>query len=187
LSFHSRIVNELKTKITTLILLTILTVLVGIGVVYALSFVFTSNTIKTEASTHRVPTAEGGNDGLELIMKLEKTNYTLGEPVNVTLTIQNISNQTIDFGYSAMTFDFQIYNDTSHELYQWSSFRIFPQIIVNTPLDPRESLSRVLIWQQTCNRTISSEGVPVSLGTYSIIGQSGTLQTTPIQVSIIKP
>jgi hypothetical protein len=180
-------VNELKTTIKTLTLLIALTVLVGIGVVYALSFVFTNYTIKTESSTHIIPTANGTDDGLELTMKLEKTNYTLGEPINITLTIKNISNQTINFGYSAWAFDFRVYNDTNHEIYQWSSFRIFPQIIVDTPLGTGESLARGLVWQQTCNRTMFSEGVPVSPGTYDIIGQSGTLQTTPIQISIIKP
>jgi hypothetical protein len=179
-------VDELKTTITTLILLTALTALIGIGLVYGLSFI-TSHTIKTENSTHTIPIAKGVNDGLELTMTLEKTEYNLGEPINITLTIKNISNQTINFGYSAMTFDFLVYNDTNHDLYRWSSFQIFPQIIVNTPLDPGESLARVLVWQQTCNKTMSSEGVPVSPGTYSIIGQSGTLQTTPIQVSIVKP
>ena len=182
-------VNKLKTTITTLILLIALTVLAGVGVVYALSFVFASYTVKTETSTHIIPIAKGVNDGLELTMTLERTNYTLGEPINITLTIINISNQTVNFGYSARTFDFRVYNDTNSTVYQWSSFRVFPLFIVDTPLNPGESLARVLVWQQTCNRTMSSEGVPVSPGTYYIIGLSGVLQmqTTPIQISIVKP
>jgi len=126
--------------------------------------------------------------GLKLTMTLEKTVYSLGEPINVTLAVTNISNQTINFAYAAWTFDFLVYNDTG-SIYQWSSFRIFPMFIINWPLDIGENLTRVLVWPQTCNVTTWSQGVPVSPGTYFIVGEvpSYGLETTPIQVIVAQP
>lgn len=170
------------------ILLSVLTVLVGVGVVYALSYEF-----KPENSTQTLLTAEGVKFGLKLTMTLEKAEYSLGEPINITFTISNISNQTINYPLSAWDFDFWVYNDTNSDIYRWSSWRIFPGIITNIPLDTGESLTRVLTWPQTSNRTMDSEGVPVSPGTYYIVGQTGhmigingKIETTPIRVTITR-
>jgi len=126
--------------------------------------------------------------GLKLTMTLEKTVYSLGEPINVTLAVTNISNQTINFAYAAWTFDFLVSNDTG-SVYQWSSFRIFPLFIINWPLDIGENITKVLVWPQTCNVTAWSQGIPVSPGTYYIVGQvpSYGLETTPIQIVIAPP
>jgi hypothetical protein len=122
-------------------------------------------------------------------MTLNKTEYSVGEPINVTLTITNTSNQTLNFYYSAWSFDFLVYNATNKNIYQWSSFQVFPQFIADLQFSPGESLTRVLVWPQTCNKTMSSEGIPVSPGTYYIVGlaSSPKLQTAPIQVTIVKP
>jgi hypothetical protein len=180
-------VNELNTTFKKVILLSALTVLVGIGVVYALSLNFGSS------PTHLKPpiTAEGVDEqvGLKLTMTLQKTEYNLGEQINITLTITNINNQTINYSYSQPNFDFRVYNDTNNDVYRWSSFQFFPDYVIKIPLKTEEGLTGVLTWPQTCNKTIDSEGVPVSPGTYYIVGQSPIyrLQTTPIQVTIVKP
>lgn len=183
-------VNELNMTLKKLILFSVLTVLGGVGVVYALSYVVQTNVSSNSIQTFpMMPTAKGVNDGLELTMTLEKTEYGLGEPINITLTITNISNQTINFTYVQPTFDFRVYNDTNNALYQWSDFQAFPQIAMLIPLNAGESLSENYVWGQTCNRTFVSEGVPVSTGTYYIVGIQpwSKLQTTPIQVTIVKP
>jgi parallel beta-helix repeat protein len=135
---------------------------------------------------------------LRLTMTLEKTEYVLGEPVNIMLTITNISNQTITFGlYWANDFDFRVYNDINNPIYQWSDRWIgvaHPAIVRLVTLNPRESLSENLSWQQT-----NDGGVPVSPGTYYIIGRiggpSGTYYGTismietfsPIWITIFQP
>lgn len=136
------------------------------------------------------PVASGGNGDLQLTMILGKTVYSLGEPVNLTLTITNISNQTINFMHSGLDFDFRVYNDTNKVVYQWSNFRGIAQFIAIVPLHAGESRSANFTWLQTCNFNASVEGDPVSPGTYNIIGQTGPvygLQTTPIQLTIVKP
>jgi archaellum component FlaF (FlaF/FlaG flagellin family) len=169
-----------------LILLSALTVILGVSVVYALSY---ESKIKNSIQT--ISTARGVDEqaGLEITMQLEKTEYSLGEQICITVTITNIGNQAINFSYTAWSFDFLVYNNTDNNIYQWSN-QIFPQYVVNMPLDPGMGLTRVLVWPQTCNITTLSEGVPVSAGTYFIIGQAGyeyELQTTPIQVTIVNP
>ena len=132
--------------------------------------------------------ASGGNGNLELTMTLDKTSYSLGEPVNITLTITNISNQTINFEHTGLDFDFQVYNDTNNVVYQWSNFRAIPQFIMIEPLSPGESISTNFTWLQTCNFNAQVEGNPVSPGTYYIVGQTAPtygIQTTPIQLTIV--
>jgi len=131
--------------------------------------------------------SSGENGNLQLTMALEKTVYSLGEPVNLTLTITNISNQTINFTHTGLDFDFQVYNDTNNAVYHWSNFRAIAQFIAIVPLPAGESLSTNFTWLQTCNFNASVQGDPVSPGTYNIIGQTGPtygIQTTPIQLTI---
>jgi hypothetical protein len=137
-----------------------------------------------------VPVASGEKGSLELTMTLDKTTYNLGEPVNLTLTITNITNQTINFTHTGLDFDFQVYNDTNNLVYQWSNFQGIAQFIVIEPLASGQSVSVNFTWTQTCNFNLQVEGDPVSQGTYNIIGLTGPtygIQTTPIQLTITNP
>lgn len=162
-----------------------LPILLGVGIVYAVSYAF-----KPKSST-QVLTVKEVNDevGVELAMTLQKTEYSLGEPINITLTITNISNQTINFKRGDPSFDFQVYNDKNYSVYLDSAWKIHSYGIVRFPFPAGESFSHVLVWGQTCNVTSMSEGVPVSAGTYHIVGLYDTygLRTTPIQITIAKP
>ncbi|MGD0644202.1 MAG: BsuPI-related putative proteinase inhibitor [Candidatus Bathyarchaeia archaeon] len=134
--------------------------------------------------------ASGRNGNLELNMTLGKTVYSLSEPVNLTLTITNISNQTINFTHTGLDFDFQVYNGTNNLVYQWSNLKAIAQFITIIPLSAGESRSTNFTWLQTCSFNASVEGDQVSPGTYNIIGLSGPtygIQTTPIQLTIVKP
>jgi hypothetical protein len=145
--------------------------------------------------------AHGVNEqlGLQLAITLQKTNYRLGEPVNITFTLTNISNQTVSLAqYVGDHFDFRVYNDTNNTVYQSSlELPVYPfnpggPCVAYTSLKTEESLTGVLVWRQTCNNTTLSEGVPVSSGTYYIVGETGyifntnglTVETAPIQIVI---
>jgi len=141
---------------------------------------------------------EGVNEqlGLKLTMALQKITYSLGEPISITLTITNISNQTKTIYLGAYNdFDFRVYNGTNSTMYQWSNSWLggaVPQIVRFQPLNAGESLSANFAWHQTCYNYGLSEGVPVSPGAYYIVGQIGsvlsaknsTIETTPIQITI---
>ena len=81
----------------------------------------------------------GENGSLELTMTIDKTSHSIGEPVNLTLTITNIGNQTINYDHTGLDFDFQVYNDTSNLVYQWSNFKAIAQFIIIEPMSPGES------------------------------------------------
>jgi hypothetical protein len=154
------------------------------------SSVISPPTASPTSSPTTTPAATGGNGDLQLTLALEKTVYSLGEPVNVTVTITNISNQTVSFTHTGLDFDFRVYNDTNNLVYQWSSFRAIAQFIAIVPLAAGESISQNFTWLQTCNFNASAEGDQVSAGTYYIVGQTGPtygIQTTPIQITIVKP
>jgi hypothetical protein len=142
-------------------------------------------------------TVEGVNEslGLQLTMTLQKINYSLGEPVNMTFTVTNISNHTIYlshyFAGAFNMFEFRVYNDTDNSL--WSMIYSAPgfnpggPVVTVTILNPGEWVTGVWPWEQMCNNTVP---VPVSPGTYYIVGQigplflDGTVETTPIQITI---
>ena len=134
-------------------------------------------------------TVFGVLDGLELNMTLEKVVYSLGEPINVTLTLTNISNQTATFGLGGLfPFYFEVYNSTNGFVYSSipsGIIFIYPPIS-NVTLPAGESLSENLSWQP--------KAVPALLGTYYIDGQVGNIYyltnngeiiyTTPMQITI---
>jgi hypothetical protein len=166
-----------------MILFLALVALVGAGLFFALSYKFES---KSPSKT--LLTTEGVYDGLQLTMALEKTKYTLGEPINITLMLTNISKQETSVEVDLESyFDFQVYNETNSVIY---SSRYPPDVVVRLPLAENEtlnagqSLSEDLSWHQ--------EGVSVLPATYYIVGLIGpiyyktsiTIETTPIQIAI---
>jgi hypothetical protein len=135
-------------------------------------------------------TAKGVLNGWELTMTIKKTVYNLGEPVNITLTVTNISNQTMDYDWRSPDFDFRVYNNTNNNLYEWSNTQPDLAYEFSIPFNPGESISSGnMVWPQTYNDTPVSEGFPVSLGTYYIVGYSfgpaSGVQTNPIQITIV--
>jgi len=152
----------------------------------------------TNLQSRLINTVEGVNEslGLKLTMTLEKTNYSLFEPIDIYFTITNISNQTMylySYDWTFDMFEFQVYNDTNNSV--WSLiYPVYSYSLPSTapyytaiPINSEESLTGVLEWEQLCNDTAP---VPVSPGTYYIVGQigpiflNGTIETTPIQIVI---
>jgi uncharacterized coiled-coil protein SlyX len=152
--------------------------------------------------TQILTTTQGFAHGLQLTMILEEKEYNLGEPINITFILTNISNQTKEFGLGpdVNDFDFHVYNDTNNDINDsyWYSSRwiggFILMYVIEETLNPGESLNCSLVWQQTFGNTASSEGVPVSPGTYYIVGRIGRpffieknswMETTPIQITIV--
>jgi hypothetical protein len=174
-------------------LFSMLAVLVGVGILSTMGY-----TSELKSSSQIPLTARGDADGLQLTMTLEKTEYSLGEPIKIILKITNISNQTKNFGIGpdVNDFDFHVYNDTDSNIYWYSSRWVgsaIPQYIVFETLNAEESLNCTLIWQQVFSYRLDSEVFPVSPGTYYIVGRIGppffygknsTMETTPIQITI---
>jgi hypothetical protein len=181
------------------ILLLAVIVLLSVSLVYGIRLEFTP---KNNPQTS-LPIAYGVNEqaGLELTLTLQKTEYSLGEPVNVTLTVTNISNQTVGFQEAPSWWDFLVYNDTQNGLYEWlrDSGQAFPMYVTTVSLPPGTGFTdEVLVWPQLCNSTLGHYGnadSPVLPGTYYIVGKyedfgysfDYNFQTTPIQITIAQP
>lgn len=175
-----------------LIILSALTCLLGVGIVYALGLGLTP-----QNQAQAGPMAEVTNEevGLKLTLALEKAVYQLGERINLTLAITNISNQTVSYvlGRGGDRFEFRVYNSSIDDIYQWSRDKVFALGGDHIALGPGESLAAgqiggVLhlntphyVWNQICNneeylsRSLwpTSEGFLVSPGTYYLVGQTG--------------
>jgi hypothetical protein len=200
----------LATTFKGVILFSVLAVLLGVGIVYGLSY-----ELKPAKSAQTLPitaTMDGIGDlaGLEFTMTLEKTEYNLGEPINITFAITNISNQTITFFEGVQNnFDFQIFDNMNSTFYNnmnnvsymnnilFSNVTVFwyqGEIIIQQPLEVStslnagESLTETFVWGQTYGSFLvpPDEDVAVSRGTYYIIGLfiEDHLRTTPLQVII---
>jgi len=171
-----------------------LVVLLGVSTFFVLA-----NPFEPKSPSQTLPIAQGVYDGLQLTMTLEKTEYTLGEPINITLTLTNIGNQTASFWLDySNDFDFQVYNGANSTIYSHSNpggyIEAVPDVVWSETLNAGKSLSAEFSWQQTWypNVPAQMEGVPVLPGTYYIVGQIGpiyfrtnsTIETTPIQITI---
>jgi len=135
-----------------------------------------------------VTVASGDNGNLTLTLNVDRMVLSLGEPVNLTLTITNVTNQTVNFTHTGLDFDFKVINDTNNLVYQWSNFEAIPQFVGVVPLDAGESFSANFTWLQTCNFNYQVQGDPVSPGIYNIIGLSSCvygIQTPSIQLTIL--
>jgi len=179
--------NELITTFRKLIIFSVVAALLGVGLVYGLSYELKpANSAQTLPTTATVESV-GDYAGLELTMTLEKTEYSLGEPINITLTITNISNQTISYGYADPNSFFLVYNETENEIYNSLQTQPHQPISVGIPLNAGQSLTDNYAWSQVMNVPVTSEGFPVSPGTYYIVGigaSTGPTKTTPIRVTI---
>ena len=140
------------------------------------------------------PTPFVTDGGLTLTMSpLKQTIYSPGEPINFTLSINNVSKYNITFDRSASTFDYLVYNKTGI-VYRYTFGVEFPLWIQLYTLAPGMSLSQSFEWDQECNLGYSPVAsappfgsCPVFLaspGTYYIMGEALGMQTIPQQITI---
>jgi hypothetical protein len=162
-----------------------------------------SNAQTIPTATPSPPTitqATATNGSLELTTTIPKTVYNLGEPVNVTYTLTNISNQTINFYLTAQSFDLLVYNASNSLIYQYTNSGIaFPLTASYITLNARESTdNRTVTWSQDIVMQILTpwqHNVQVPSGTYYLVGtgwvtnytanSSISLQTNPIEILIV--
>lgn len=182
---RNRVKRALRTILILILVFAIGTVL-SIAVILAHSnSVASTAPMQTPAPTPSATPASAST--LQLNLTVEKAVYSLGEPVNLTVTVTNISNQTVSYTHTGLDFDFKVYNDTNNLVYQWSNFMAIPQYVAIVPFPAGQSMSQNFTWQQTCNFNSSVVGDQVSAGTYYIVGLTGPtygLQTAPIEITI---
>lgn len=106
---------------------------------------------------------------VKLVMKLNKTTYSLGEIVNITIEIVNISNSTIEVGWQPPSIAmFTIYDKENTTIYNSASASTLP-VAIKKLLKPGESWGEILMWGQK-----DEEGDQVPAGEYYIIAETPT-------------
>jgi len=129
----------------------------------------------------------------KLITTLEKSTYSLSEPVNVTWTLINIGDENITLYHSCDTFDFIVYDENFNYVFQYGTYHAILHIVLPfAPIPPGMTINLTASWKQIY---YGSENVPqreqVPPGTYYIVGTflSSTyksyLETSAIKITII--
>jgi len=113
------------------------------------------------------PTASCRQDGLEFNMTMENTYIHVGESVEITLTVTNISNEslTIWFG-SGQSFDLYLY-ESGLPIAKWSDDKAFFQWVWDVKLEGGESFSDTLQWNFYIYD--SNSYIPPSPGVYELV------------------
>jgi hypothetical protein len=199
--------RELKAKFVKVMLLSLLIMQLGFGAVNG-----TGHAAKPKPVMPSFLTATVVNKavGLELTVQLEKIEYNLGEPVNITFTLKNISNKTINLWLmSDIAWDYQVLNATNYVVFDYLlDVFTFGSIGFPVQIAAGQSITVRFVWPQaygpipfgavtpvsiggSVNITRVSLGgavTPVSPGRYYIVGRFSnstfTLQTPPLQIII---
>jgi len=107
---------------------------------------------------------------IKLTVRLDKNTFRLGENVNVTVTITNISNETILLAYSLPPkIDFAVYNSSSDIIFSYSRSGGWAMVEVRLILEPSESNSQMWEWNQV-QANYYFESKQVQPGIYYIAG-----------------
>jgi hypothetical protein len=95
-------------------------------------------------------TVEGLNYPLKLAMTLKKTNLTLGEPLDLAFSLENVGNETLTLIFSCGrdAFDYAIYNESDALVYSRLRDWVFPQIITYEYMRPNETRCFIVAWPQ---------------------------------------
>lgn len=114
---------------------------------------------------------------IKLTLRLNKTTYKLGEPVNMIVNITNISNETIVLGFtSPPAVDFWVYNESSAVVYKYYLAYGWHTGGVDVVLNPEESFSLPpswIAWDQVEIEKPPRTHRQVQPGTYYIAGRTG--------------
>lgn len=155
-------------SLKNMLILCIVVALVGATVTLALKAV----TYKEESTPMEVKTTYGP---IELKMGLNQTVYKLGDLVNITLTVTNISNETILLSYLCPPkVDFAVCDKSHQIIYVHSQATYWPDVTVGKILDCGESFSQTFKWSQLeMDFSPPYESRHVQPGTYYIIGRIG--------------
>lgn len=103
--------------------------------------------------------------GILTVLSTDKDNYTVGEPVRMSLVKVNVSPYPITFTYpTSQRYDF-IVSGFAGEVWRWSADRFFIPVVETITLNPGESKSYVATWLQ-----VNQNGQRVPPGFYRVTG-----------------
>jgi len=127
-------------------------------------------------------------DDLELEMTVSNTTITIGEEIDITLTLRNVGTYaiTIAFGTSQA---FDVCYCTASGCFEWSDGKWFVMLYWEITLEPGETFSRTLQWNLYQYNRTSGEFIPPEPGTYYLwgvcVGQPGAITSYLTRVRLV--
>ena len=87
---------------------------------------------------------------IEVAVRTDKTEYTVGEPVRLTLVVTNRGDSTVTLPFSSgQRYDFVVLSATGDTLWRWSADMSFIQMLGEEQLEPGERLEFAEEFQET--------------------------------------
>ncbi|MDH5460894.1 MAG: BsuPI-related putative proteinase inhibitor [Candidatus Bathyarchaeota archaeon] len=140
-------------------------------------------------------TVEAIQHPFELVLKLNKTTYSLGETVNITISLTNISDENVKISLLAggdpkSQFDFLIYDGSNDPIYRYSAHRGYYAGGPSVFLAPNQNITASYLWEQH-----DDDGGVVAEGKYFVVGRthqifyldhSLSLETPRLEITIEK-
>ncbi len=123
------------------------------------------------------PTLAPPIQGLAASVNVDKATYEPGEPVRMTLTIENVGTETKQLAFrDGQRYDFIIMDAAGRQVWQWAADKVFIQVLGQEAIDPGQRLVYVEEWDQR-----DEVGNQVPPGTYTVRGSTvGCLANTDI-------
>lgn len=119
----------------------------------------------------QIATATVTENAIELTISIEKTEYRLGENVNVTFLLKNRRGDEITLIFpDSQIFDLVIYDENLMKVCAWSDDKAFLEVITKIALNPGGSHSQLLNWEQRKYDRDTGEYLPIKPGRYHLEG-----------------
>jgi parallel beta-helix repeat protein len=130
--------------------------------------VFAIATLNAKPATSE--TAIGVVDGLELSITIKKRIITIGETINISLTLKNIGNDTVTLVFpTSQMFDVYLCIDR-RPILAWSHDKFFLMMVLEITLHPGETFNQTLQWNFYRYDQQSGEYIPPKPGHYELMG-----------------
>ena len=123
-------------------------------------------------------------EDVEAVLSTDRADYAVGKPVTMTLTVRNMGDESVLFGFSSgQTFDFVVKELPGlAEVCRWSDGRFFTQATQSMVLASGEEKSYTGVWDQK-----DKDSNQVKPGVYQIEGvltSTPELIAEPVQIEI---
>ena len=106
--------------------------------------------------------------GVVAVLETEKTAFSAGEPVKMTMKLINCADKPIKRVYpSEQRYDFSVAAVGGEEVWRWSEGKTFAATKSEVTLQTGQAVTAVETWEQ-----VDNDGKPVAAGSYEITAQS---------------
>jgi hypothetical protein len=150
--------------------------LIGLALVGALALaqVFSGSNGVKRMNERQLP----AQSQLTIKIQTDKTSYKLGEPVKISLSVTNPSEQEMIIRFnSGQYYDFWVQKD-GKEVWRWSRGKAFIQAFTSITLKAGETKTFSDTWKQLTN-----DGEQTAPGAYAVFGQLTTVPPRPQPIS----